>query len=138
MIKGKENFLHIPSGVVGRHMGAMPGFLYAWGVCRPQVLTPQISVYQSYVYSPPYVCTPPCMSPCNPGNIWGVHLYVCVSCITRHLSLFFYVLCIFYASLLMLYIQNPYNVIIFFCILLFCIFLSVFMKPKVFQPTNRA
>ena len=32
MIKGKENILHIPSGVVGRHVEGMTGSLYVWEV----------------------------------------------------------------------------------------------------------
>ena len=83
----------------------------------PNSVHPHTSVCPLKSKHPPYVCTHPdvCMSLCNPGDIWGVHLPVYIRRITRHLPVIFSVFfCIFHASLLMSHIQNPCNVIVFF------------------------
>ena len=135
MIKGKENFLHMPLGVVSSHVGIMSGCLFVWGcLLGPTSACLQISIH------PHMPVTPPMYVPCSPGDIWGVPLPVCISCITvgiclhSSVSSFEY----FYASLLISHIQNPYNVIVHILHIVILYFVSIFMKPQVSHPTNRA
>ena len=65
-------------------------------VCTPYICTSPHTSVCSYTCVWPHMSVHlyVCMCPCNPWHIWGVHLSVCISCITVgiHLCLLWHIL----------------------------------------------